>query len=46
LTPDELDQRYRQNAQLLDAGEEAITRLSQKLPIGDFFASILDEACA
>ena len=43
LTPDQLDQKYQQNALLLDAGDEAITHLSQKIAIGDFFASVIDK---
>jgi transcriptional regulator of acetoin/glycerol metabolism len=43
LTPDQLDRRCQQNARLLDAVDEAITHLSQKLPIGDFIAAIVDK---
>lgn len=42
-TPEEVERRCHQHAQLLEAGGEAIARLSQRFPIGAFFAALLDK---
>jgi transcriptional regulator of acetoin/glycerol metabolism len=42
-TPEEVERQCHRHVQLLEAGGEAIARLSQKFPIKEFFAGILDK---